>query len=104
MMKRQQGRCGYCNLWFRFDDFVHIHHQDRNRGNNSKNLLLLHKHCHDQLHGSVHDKHQIREKPDDGKLSSPVLKLTITHKYKVREQVSILLLNQRDVSIPSIKL
>lgn len=23
---------------------------------------------------SVHDKHQIREKPDDGKLSSPVLK------------------------------
>ena len=22
----------------------------------------------------VHDKHQIREKPDDGKLSSPVLK------------------------------
>ncbi|WP_341824026.1 hypothetical protein [Wolbachia endosymbiont (group A) of Udea olivalis] len=43
MMKRQQGRCGYCNLWFRFDDFVHIHHQDRNRGNNSKNLLLLHK-------------------------------------------------------------
>lgn len=58
MMKRQQGRCGYCNLWFRFDDFVHIHHQDRNRGNNnSKNLLLLHKHCHDQLHGSVHDKH-----------------------------------------------
>ncbi|MDR0773532.1 MAG: reverse transcriptase N-terminal domain-containing protein [Wolbachia pipientis] len=83
MMKRQQGRCGYCNLWFRFDDFVHIHHQDRNRGNNnSKNLLLLHKHCHNQLHGSVHDKHQIREKPDDGKLSSPVLKLTITHKYK----------------------
>ncbi|WP_206663877.1 hypothetical protein [Wolbachia endosymbiont of Nilaparvata lugens] len=56
-------------------DRTHVHHQDRNRRNNNmKNLSLLHKHCHDQLHGSMHEKHQIREKPDDGKLSSSVLK------------------------------
>lgn len=75
LLKLQQGKCNYCHLWFSFDDLAHVHHQDRNRRNNNiKNLLLLHKHCHDQLHGSVYDKHQIREKPDDGKLSSPVLK------------------------------
>ncbi|WP_438456526.1 reverse transcriptase domain-containing protein [Wolbachia endosymbiont of Kerria lacca] len=75
LLKLQQGKCNYCYLWFRFDDLAHVHHQDRNRRNNNmKNLSLLHKHCHDQLHGSMHEKHQIREKPDDGKLSSSVLK------------------------------
>ncbi|GFQ99997.1 group II intron-encoded protein ltrA [Trichonephila clavata] len=75
LLKLQQGKCNYCHLWFRSDDLAHVHHQDCNRRNNNiKNLSLLHKHCHDQLHGSMHDKHQIREKPDDGKLSSPVLK------------------------------
>ncbi|WP_218939407.1 group II intron reverse transcriptase [Wolbachia endosymbiont of Atemnus politus] len=75
LLKLQQGKCNYCHLWFRFDDLAHVHHQDCNRRNNNmKNLSLLHKHCHDQLHGRMHDKHQIREKPDDGKLSSPVLK------------------------------
>ncbi|MFP3021870.1 MAG: hypothetical protein ACEY3K_02635 [Wolbachia sp.] len=34
----------------------------------------------------------------------PVIRLTITHKYRIHEQVSILLLNQRDVSIPSTRL
>ncbi|WP_341815856.1 MULTISPECIES: hypothetical protein [unclassified Wolbachia] len=27
-----------------------------------KNLSLLHKHCHDQLHGSMHDKSPYQEK------------------------------------------
>jgi len=67
LLKLQQGKCNYCKLWFRTDDFVHVHHHDRNRSNNNtKNLLLLHKQCHDQLHGSMYDKHQITEEPDDG--------------------------------------
>lgn len=58
LLKIQQGKCNYCHLWFRFDDLAHVHHQDRNRlNNNIKNLSLLHKHCHDQLHGSLRDKH-----------------------------------------------
>ncbi|MFP3023869.1 MAG: group II intron reverse transcriptase/maturase [Wolbachia sp.] len=93
LLKIQQGKCNYCHLWFRFDDLAHVHHQDCNRlNNNIKNLSLLHKHCHDQLHGSMHDKHRITEEPDDGKLSSPVLKLTITHKYINSKKADILLI------------
>ncbi|WP_395460208.1 group II intron reverse transcriptase/maturase [Wolbachia endosymbiont (group B) of Myelois circumvoluta] len=75
LLKLQQGKCDHCQLWFKNDDILEVHHKDRNRRNNiTKNLSLLHGHCHDNLHKSMHDKHQIREKPDDGKLSSPVLK------------------------------
>ncbi|MFP3023075.1 MAG: group II intron reverse transcriptase, partial [Wolbachia sp.] len=93
LIKLQQGRCNYCNLTFKFDDFVHVHHQDRNRNNNSiKNLLLLHKHCHDQLHGSMYDKHQVAEEPYEVKVSRTVLQLTITHKSKNGEKAAILLI------------
>ncbi|WP_264375677.1 group II intron reverse transcriptase/maturase [Wolbachia endosymbiont (group B) of Sphaerophoria taeniata] len=75
LLKLQRGKCDNCQLWFKDDDILEIHHKDQNRRNNMiKNLSLLHGHCHDVLHRSGHDKHQIREKPDDGKLSSPVLK------------------------------
>ncbi|MFP3021629.1 MAG: group II intron reverse transcriptase/maturase [Wolbachia sp.] len=75
LLKLQQGKCKHCHIWFRFDDFTQVHHQDRNRLNNdTNNLSLLHKHCHDQLHGSMYNKHQIREKPDVVKITSPVLK------------------------------
>lgn len=67
LLKLQQGKCNYCHLQFRFEDLAHVHHQDRNRCNNDmKNLSLLHKHCHDQLHKSMRDKRQITEEPDDG--------------------------------------
>ncbi len=67
LLKLQQGKCNYCHLWFRSDDLAHVHHIDRNRRNNNiKNLSLLHKHCHDQLHKSIRDKYQITEEPDDG--------------------------------------
>ncbi|MBD2449003.1 HNH endonuclease [Nostoc sp. FACHB-152] len=46
-----------------------------------KNLQLLHKHCHDRktaedvsVGGSVHDKYQPIEEPDEVKISHPVLK------------------------------
>lgn len=67
LLKIQQSKCNYCHLWFRFDDLAHVHHHDRNRCNNSiKNLSLLYKHCHDQLHGSVYVRNQITEKRDGG--------------------------------------
>ncbi|BFD47878.1 MAG: group II intron reverse transcriptase/maturase [Wolbachia endosymbiont of Sergentomyia squamirostris] len=51
LLKLQQGKCDQCQLWFKSDDILEIHHKDQNRKNNMiKNLLLLHGHCHDILH------------------------------------------------------
>ncbi|MGL9762749.1 MAG: group II intron maturase-specific domain-containing protein [Wolbachia sp.] len=75
LLKIQQSKCNHCRLYFRFDYVIEVHHRDKNRNNNNiKNLSLFHGHCHDNLHRSMNDKHQIREKPDDGKLSSSVSK------------------------------
>lgn len=74
LLKLQRGKCEYCKLLFRSDDFLHIHHRNRNRSNNhTENLSLLHKHCHDYLHGGMYDKQQVTEEPYDGKLSRTVL-------------------------------
>jgi len=54
---------------------VEVHHMDGNHKNNRiANLALIHGHCHDEVHRSVHDRHLATEEPDDGKLSNPVLK------------------------------
>ena len=51
LLKLQQGKCIHCQLWFKNDDILEIHHIDRNiRNNMNKNLSLLHGHCHDELH------------------------------------------------------
>jgi RNA-directed DNA polymerase len=51
LLKRQNGKCDQCNLCFKANDLMEIHHQDRNRNNNDPtNLKLLHRHCHDQVH------------------------------------------------------
>ncbi|WP_256359389.1 group II intron reverse transcriptase/maturase [Wolbachia endosymbiont of Ctenocephalides felis wCfeJ] len=75
LLKLQQGKCSHCQLWFKNEDILEIHHKDRNRRNNmNRNLSLLHGHCHDELHKSMHDKHQIIEEPYEVKVSSTVLK------------------------------
>ncbi|WP_264707652.1 group II intron reverse transcriptase/maturase [Wolbachia endosymbiont (group A) of Acrocera orbiculus] len=75
LLKMQQGKCNYCQLYFRSEDIIEVHHQDKNRNNNTiGNLSLLHGHCHDYLHRSVYDKHQVREKPDVVNVTSPVSK------------------------------
>jgi RNA-directed DNA polymerase len=83
-IKRQKGRCAECGLHFHPDDLLEIHHLDGNYRNNRKeNLVAIHRHCHDQVHGgnsnltpqlSTHNKGQFGEKPDERKLSRPVLK------------------------------
>jgi RNA-directed DNA polymerase len=52
LLKRQKCRCRLCRLYFRTEDVVEIHHWDGNRMNNRyANLVLLHGHCHDEIHG-----------------------------------------------------
>lgn len=52
LLKEQKGRCVHCGLRFLTEDVLEVHHRDRDRTNNRySNLMLLHVHCHDQLHG-----------------------------------------------------
>ena len=51
LMKMQHGKCGRCQLWFRPDDLVEVHHRNHQSSDNRyENLELLHGHCHDDLH------------------------------------------------------
>ena len=51
LVKRQKGKCPKCGLFFQNEDLMEIHHIDGNHHNNNhENLLLLHRHCHDQVH------------------------------------------------------
>jgi len=54
LMKKQEGKCGRCELFLTSRDLVEVHHIDGNHKNNKEtNLTLLHRHCHDQAHGKV---------------------------------------------------
>ena len=53
MLKRQGGICPHCGGRFTTEDLMHVHHKAyRSQGGEDKykNLTLLHKHCHDELH------------------------------------------------------
>ncbi|MGB7085663.1 MAG: group II intron reverse transcriptase/maturase [Phormidesmis sp.] len=64
LLKRQAGRCAHCGLVFDTESLIEVHHRNQNRrDNHSDNLCVLHRHCHDQIHGdsrqskrSVHDQ------------------------------------------------
>lgn len=74
LLKSQNGKCHQCELYFRPEDLMEVHHLDENHNNNRKeNLALLHRHCHDQAHGSMNDNHRIAEEPCEAKVSSTVL-------------------------------
>jgi RNA-directed DNA polymerase len=54
LMKKQAGLCAYCELYFRPDDKIEVHHWNGNHKDNAEfNLALLHRHCHDDAHGKV---------------------------------------------------
>ena len=54
LMKKQEGKCGRCELFLTSLDLVEVHHSDGNHKNNKEtNLTLLHRHCHDQAHGAA---------------------------------------------------
>jgi len=53
LLKKQDGKCGFCNAMFRNGDLIETHHiKHRKDGGESSysNLSALHKHCHDQCH------------------------------------------------------
>lgn len=57
LLRRQQGRCWYCDLPFSSTDIMEIHHIDRNPSHSRyDNLALVMGHCHDSLHRRAYDK------------------------------------------------
>jgi RNA-directed DNA polymerase len=61
LIKAQKGECPKCGLYLTPDSLVEVHHKDMNRKNNKKeNLTLVHRHCHDAIHG-LRDK-ELEEK------------------------------------------
>lgn len=75
LIKRQQGRCEYCGLRLTAVDVIEMHHRNGNRKENRyTNLVLLHAHCHDRLHGEgINDNDLRAEELDEAKVSCPVL-------------------------------
>lgn len=52
-LKRQNHKCGYCDLKMLSEEKVHLHHVDGNHNNWKKNnLLAIHESCHDYIHMS----------------------------------------------------
>jgi len=53
MFVKQDGKCGYCNAEFKNGDLMEAHHKalvSEGGKDTYTNLVLMHKHCHDQYH------------------------------------------------------
>ena len=51
LLKRQASRCMLCELRFMTEDLLEIRHRNGNHNDNAPaNLVLLHGHCHDDVH------------------------------------------------------
>lgn len=85
LLKAQEGKCNRCNLYFGSQDIIELDHINSNRKDHRyANLQLLHGHCHDSKHarkgvqeGTDNNSHTIEE-PCDAKVSSTVLKTSIS--------------------------
>lgn len=56
LLKKQKGKCAHCGLSFQADDVIEKHHlEQRSKGgkDSDNNLILVHLHCHDQIHGKA---------------------------------------------------
>ncbi len=79
LLQKQQGKCRWCELYFRDGDQIEIDHilpKSLGGGEELSNKFALHRHCHDARHASVNgtsDKGHIVEELDDAKVSCPVL-------------------------------
>jgi RNA-directed DNA polymerase len=59
LLKKQAGHCEACGLFFKPEDLIELHHIDGNRSDNRYiNLAAVHRHCHDQIHGGLHELSQ----------------------------------------------
>jgi len=53
LLQKQQGKCPWCELFFREDDGIEIDHitpKNEGGGEELSNKVALHRHCHDQRH------------------------------------------------------
>ena len=53
MLKLQDGKCAYCGAVFKNGDLIEAHHKTHKANGGMDeygNLILMHKHCHDQYH------------------------------------------------------
>jgi RNA-directed DNA polymerase len=83
LLKRQQGKCRECGLFFMDGDRLEVDHlipKVRGGSEVGANLQLLHQHCHDSKTArdlladrGVADNHYVVEEPDEAKASRPVL-------------------------------
>jgi RNA-directed DNA polymerase len=48
LLKRQHGRCSHCGLYFLPTDLLEVHHR---KGQTEGKVAVLHRHCHDVVHG-----------------------------------------------------
>lgn len=59
LLKKQAGHCEACGLCFTPEALIELHHRDGNRSDNRYiNLAVVHRHCHDQIHGGLHELSQ----------------------------------------------
>jgi RNA-directed DNA polymerase len=77
LLKRQEGKCKWCGLYFKLGDSIEVDHiiPRRYRGKDEhRNLQLLHAHCHDDktavdgtndpaVDASIYDKDHVTEEP-----------------------------------------
>lgn len=86
LLKKQQGKCAHCGLYFREDDLIeadHIIPTSLGGKDRYDNLQALHRHCHDSKTANdgsrgTHDKSQVIEEPCEVKVSRTVLKTSGT--------------------------
>jgi RNA-directed DNA polymerase len=70
LLRRQQGRCGRCGLFFQAGDQIendHVIPKAAGGHNGDDNRQLLHRHCHDTK--SAHETGQTTEEPYEAKVS-----------------------------------
>ena len=94
LLQRQDGKCALCGLQIAANDLIEVDHiQPKSLGGKDTydNLQLLHGHCHDiktatdgSISAFIYQVSQSIEEPDEGKLSSPVLKESSSERFDVR--------------------
>ncbi len=86
LLKKQGGKCRWCELYFTDEDLIEIDHitpKSEGGGEELSNKLALHRHCHDEKHtktskewkyaAGTYNKGHTLEEPCEVKISSTVL-------------------------------
>lgn len=67
VLQKQHGKCRWCELMFKDGDLLETDHIDRNHHNNAlSNLIVLHRHCHDERHARWNDQQEIQHRAEAG--------------------------------------